>query len=544
MKNDLSIRNIASTPSDLYPHLKITNEQFPRLLATRRIEMDDAEYFGAFLPKTSVRILMGFINKVFRLRTCDIEIDGNFPVPCTEYYRKRCLAPCVSNICSKKEYDRAVGLVRLFLDDQRGLLKKAIKQIIDNSSDELDFETAAEWRDTLSEIERYWENPRWSVWLGQAVDTYEIEHTDAELNIFLVTQRGRNVIGRKVFAFRGADPLSPDEALSQIISSFYRFHLPREINIPVDIEDRKKIASELSARFGREAKIILKRTQKRVASGRALRVAHDEKELDRIRPVTSGAEMGRILRDQFSLSRAPKRVAAFDVAHISGRGFVAASSVWKNGKFSKSSYEFHFSGASSELEALAEGVRSALLDDREPRPDLIVLDGGKPQLKAVLKALDIDSEAQGIVAAVKPAGRHSEISRFLLPNGKEVSFDAADPSHSMLQLLRDDAHDLANRVHRDLRDMGHHYELAAILPGFTETERRRLIAHLGSVKKLLTADEAELEKLAGKDKAKQMIAEIKNFNSKESGPVLPFVVPIRYDAEGGNAEDLRPIATR
>ena len=336
MKNDVSIKNIASSKADLYPHLKLTNETFPRMLATRRIEDDEAEYFGAFLPKTAVRILMDFVNRVFRLRTCDIPIDGSFPVPCTEYYRKRCLAPCVSHICPQDRYMEMVGLVRLFLADERGLLRKALRKHIQDNSDELDFEEAAYWRDILEDVEKYWNNPRWNVWLDSAVDTYEYESNDAGLTIFLVTQRARSVVGRKVFTFTGGDVISPDEAIAEIISTFYRYHVPREINVSIDFENRRQMAEELSLNFGRDVKISVTRNKKRVASGRALVSAHDEKELDAIKPKLLPGEMGRILRDQFSLTCAPSTVVAFDVAHISGQGFVAASSGWTNDRFEKS----------------------------------------------------------------------------------------------------------------------------------------------------------------------------------------------------------------
>lgn len=541
MKNDLPIKNIASSQPDLYPHLKITRETFPRIFATRRIEDDDAEYFGAFLPKTATRILMDFVNKVFRMRTCDIPINGSFPVPCTQYYRKRCLAPCVTSICDAERYMEMVGLVRLFLADQRDLLRKALKNHIRDNSDELDFEEAAYWRDILDDVEKYWKNPRWDVWLDTAVDTYEYELNDAGLTIFLVTQRGRNVVGRKVFTFPGGETPSPDEAIAEIISTFYRFHLPKEISIPVDIENRKKIADDLSHRFGRTVKIVVTQNKKRVASGRALTTARDDSELDKIKPKLLPGEIARILRDQFDLDCPPRKIAAFDVAHISGQGFVAASSVWRDDDLRRGEYEFHFSSAGSELNALAEAVAKSMLEISSP--DLVVIDGGKSQLNAVQKGIDGGPQPScGIVAAVKPAGRHSAISRFLLSGGSEVLFDVDDPSHSMLQLLRDDAHDLANRVHRDLRDMGHHYELAAILPGLNEKERRRLIAKLGSVRNLLAVNETELVALAGEEKGKAIIADINAHLAREPGPILPFVVPVRFDAEGGNAEDMRPIA--
>lgn len=540
MKNDRPIANISASNVDLYPHLKITNETFPRVLATRRIGPDDAEYFGAFLPKTALRILMDLISRVFRLRSCDIPVDGSFPVPCTQYYRKRCLAPCVAEICSPEEYLSMLGLVRLFLSNDQGALKKALRQRISASSEELAFEEAAEWRDILQEVENFWANPRWNVWLDDAVDTYEFEDTDAGSTIFLATQRNRHVVGRKVFTFGGGEPLSPDEAIGRIIAGFYVCHVPREIQVPVDLEDRKRLQADLSARSGRDVKIVVRKGQRRIGSRRALIQARDESELDKVKPVLLTGELGRIIRDQFALHKAPSRIEAFDVAHISGKRFVTASSVWSFDRFATSDYHFEASDRSSETKALAKGVLDRLRRSESGQPDLIVLDGGKPQLNAVTEAMLAANFDKPVVAAVKPAGRHSAISRFLLQNGDEVPFNAGDPSHAMLQILRDDAHDLANRVHRDLRDMGHHYELAAVLPGISERERRRLIAHFGSLKKLIAADDTALTQLAGEQAAK----DIRRYQERSDEPVLPFVVPIRYDAEGGSAEDLRPIATR
>ncbi len=112
MKNDRSVVDFSESGSNLYPHIKVTSEAFPRVLATRRFEGDEADYFGAFLTKTSVRILMDFLNRVFRIRSCDIEIDGSFPVPCTQFYQRRCLGPCVENLCSRDRHADMANLVK------------------------------------------------------------------------------------------------------------------------------------------------------------------------------------------------------------------------------------------------------------------------------------------------------------------------------------------------------------------------------------------------------------------------------------------------
>src|SRR4028118_866826 len=116
----------------LYPFLKITAEEYPRVLVTRKIEADGAEYFGAFLPETGVRFLIDFLNKTFRLRNCEIEIDGQFDVPCTQFYRQRCVAPCVVSLCDQKNYNEKVELVRLFLRRERSELEKRFLRVIEN----------------------------------------------------------------------------------------------------------------------------------------------------------------------------------------------------------------------------------------------------------------------------------------------------------------------------------------------------------------------------------------------------------------------------
>lgn len=139
---------ISLTEHRLYPHLKITDEKFPRLLVTRKIENDSAEYFGAFLPETGVRFFLDFLNKIFRLRTCTLDIDGEFSVPCPQFYAKRCVAPCVESLCDEKEYAETVELLRLFLQNRRKDFEKLLLEKIETLAEVLDFETASEWRDT------------------------------------------------------------------------------------------------------------------------------------------------------------------------------------------------------------------------------------------------------------------------------------------------------------------------------------------------------------------------------------------------------------
>ncbi|MFL6375034.1 MAG: hypothetical protein ACJ73D_10230 [Pyrinomonadaceae bacterium] len=485
MKNDLTVTNIFDLASQRYPHLKLTSEAFPRVLATRRIEDDEAEYYGAMLPRTAVRILIDFINKTFKLRSCDIEIDGSFPMPCTQFYRRRCVAPCVANLCSPQRYAEIVSLARFFLQNDKRRFRAWIRGLISAASDELDFENAAVYRDILEAVERYWSQDRWQVWLNDAIDTYAIKETGAGFALYLVTHRNRGVLGRKVFRVDREDAATPDEALGQIIRSFYAVHLPKEIRVPHDFYGRKQLIEELSERFNKPAVVRIFRPG--VNAARGLNLTHDEEKIDRAKPHATPERIAGELKKKFGLPKPPLRIESFDVAHISGTGFVAASAVWDNGRFLSADYEFEISEEKSELAALAAYVESHVLASSRP-PDLVLLDGGKPQMNAVLKQLKDAPDRPPIIAAVKPRGRHSAIANFLEEEGGSHPFDIDSPAHAMLQLLRDEAHDLSNRAHRDWREMMPFYE--------------------------------------------------------REGFEHPLVVPLRFHAENGGADDLIPIDSR
>ena len=541
MKNDRAAQTIVGPDVELYPHLKITDEEYPRVLATRRIEEDGSEYYGAFLTKTSVRLLIDFINRTFRLRSCDIPIDGTFPVPCTQFYRRRCVAPCVESLCDRESYLGMVEMVRLFLANERETLVEELNTRIERAAEGLDFETAAAFRDILNAVEEYWQNTRYQVWLDDTVDTYAAEVTDDNVFVHLVTQRGRRALGRKVFTFDAG--VEPAEAVEKVIRNFYRFHLPKEIRVYQELEDRRSLATELSERFDQKAQInVVSAPHRRLYTSLALYESRDERELDAVKPHATAWEIEQELQAMFGLVHAPGHIEAFDVAHISGSGFVGASSAWIDGHFVGSEYRFHLSEQTSELAAMKETISLRLSNADRPHPDLVLADGGKAQLAAAIEAASHSSiESLAIASAVKPQGKHSEISHFLDHDGNRIDFDLTSPAHRVLRLLRDDAHELSNRVHRELRDMYHFYELASILPSINEAQRRQLLTSFGSIRKIVEADAQTFSKMFGRDTSEVIMQDLDKYDRGENKTVNTFIVPIRFDAENGDAEDLRPI---
>lgn len=526
----------------LYPHMKLTAEAFPRLLSTRKIVDDAAEYFGPFLNRSAARILVDFLNQTFRLRTCYIDIDGNFAVPCTQYYEKRCVAPCVQSLCNPEEYKESVGLARLFLRNHRDWFESEMRQLIEAAASDLDFEKAAFFRDMLQKVSDFWRDKRRQVWISDAVDTLVLKEDGPNVTVYLVTTRGRRMLGSRVFVFPAFPGVEAEQALADVIEQFYRIHVPREIRVSRNFFGRRELSRDLSQSFGRAVKIVVVRenTAPITALKALIRTKHGD-DLDNLKPLKSLPEIQQALKKMFGLARSPSRIEAFDAAHISGTSPSAAMSVWENGKFLNADYKSGLSDQKSELDTLREFVAKRFADGSTP-PDLVVIDGGTAHLKTALDAVStIPNRKFAMIGAVKPRGKHSEISHFITEDGTRIEFDVDSEAMRILQVLRDDAHELANATHRQSRDMGYYYELAGILPSLNENERQMMLVSFGSIKRILEIDEKEIREAVGDAKSLRVLRDLDNHKRGKSVKIPPLIVPIRYDDPSGAADDLRPI---
>jgi excinuclease ABC subunit C len=523
----------------LYPHLKLTRERFPRVLATRLIEDDGAEYFGAFLNRTSARILMDFVNRTFRLRSCEIPIDGSFNYPCTMYYKRRCAAPCVAELCDKGEYAERVKWVQLFLRNDRELLRELFRRKIESAADELDFEAASKLRDRVQEIEDYWENTRVSPWTENTSDTFEVRHSTAGVDIFLVSQRSRRVLGERVFSFPEVTAADVGDALADVIEQFYRFHVPKEIRVSIDFEKRKQVQKKLLEKFGRKVPISLV-TEKNRKISTEVAVFKSTTELDLGRSIErpSVTEILKELGKLFDISQVPNRISAVDVSHISGTNQVAAGIGWEDGRSVRAAPEYLLTNMTSEPAALAELVAERYSNHN--RDEIVLVDGGISQMNAAASVLPSGSGVV-LIGVVKPQGEHSEVSHFLTANGRRIEFDPTSAAMNLLKRLRDEAHEFANAVHRETRDYAPFYEMANILPSLTEPERQLLLRGMGSSARVGKASTAQIENILGPERAGLAVRDILRHREGRHPKIKPLVVPIRFQDENGAADDLRLI---
>lgn len=517
----------------LYPHLKITHETYPRLLATRKILDKKDEYFGAFLPVTSLRVWLYHLNKTFGLRSCDLALDGNFPQPCALYFTKKCVAPCVKALCSLDEYLEHVEALRLFLGDDRSAYENLIVGKIEAFAENLEFEKAAHWRDIWERSQMLAGNKRFDIRVDRAVDTYSILETADSLVVYLVTSRGRRLIGNKEFIFGKTGENTPEDVMEKILTGFYQFHAPREIRLPFPCKNRSALRRSFFERFGRDVRITVHSDELNdIAESRLKRTQVDfalEKIGDDVAPGHIAGELKRI----FGLRKKPKRIEAFDVAHISNLDFVAASCVWEDGEIHPDRMRFRVVEAGGEPQAMALGVMERLMIP--PAPDLILIDGGKGQLSAVVDAMKNAGVMEvPVISAAKPPGKHRDIAYFLNPDGVRTDFVPGDRAHELLRELRDEAHQNANELHRQHRENKYIFEDVNITLLLSETERKTLLKKFGSIKAIGEADVDGLAAEIGPEKAGKVL------QAAGSPPALPLVIT-RLNELGGAAGDLRPI---
>jgi excinuclease ABC subunit C len=512
--------NVLLKDDKQYPHLKLTiSEAFPRVMITRRIQRDGSLYFGPFLPASLARRTIDLINRTFQLRTCDIEIDGKLPRPCLEYHIKRCLGPCVKDLCKPDEYAEAVRDVRMFLEGRNKELADEYGRRMERASDEMRFEMAAKYRDLRKTVLAVSEQQKMAVTQDLDVDIFGFYREGSRLALQLFTMREGKIVGRREFFWEDLaedDSFDPSAFLSDVLTQYYSTdYVPREVHVPVDFEDRELLEKALRERKGRRVRILdPQRGQKREMIELVEKNAQIAFE-QRFRVLKP--DMERVLeelQEVLELPRFPARIESFDVSNISGAENVAAMVVCENGKMNRQEYR-KFKIKSVEGANDPASMREAVfrryrrqLEEANPLPDLVMIDGGKAQLGAAASAMrELDLEAIPMMGVVKPPRRHNEVSHLLL-KGREnepVYLDSHSPVLRLIQMIRDETHRSAVTYHRKRRELRDFTSELTAIPGVGERRKNSLLRNLGSISKVAEASVEQLSPFVGRKTAEDIV---------------------------------------
>jgi excinuclease ABC subunit C len=502
--------NIFLKDDKQYPHLKITREAFPKVVITRKIQKDGAAYFGPFLPANLARKTLDLINRTFQLRTCEIEIDGKLPRPCLEYHLKRCLAPCVKNLCNADDYAQAASDVKLLLEGKDTELAGELERRMWHFAENERYELAAKFRDLRQTVLALGEKQKMASSPDRDVDIFGFYREKQRLALQLFTMREGRIVGRREFFWEDIDDdtFDPSWFLGEVLSQYYTTdYVPLEIHVPNDFDDRATLEQLLTERRGRRVHIYdPKRGSKREMISLVetnAKVAFEQ----RFRVLK--ADLERVLEELqeiLELPRFPARIESFDISNISGAENVAGLVVFENGKPNRANYrrlKIKTVEGANDFASMQEAVLRTYrrrLDEQKPLPDLIFIDGGKGQISSAAAALgELDLEALPIVGLVKPPRRHNEISH-LLPHGREhqaVPFDANSAAMRFVQQIRDETHKTAVEYHRKRREIRDFTSELTAIAGVGETRKMKLLRKFGSIEKIAQKTVEELKPVVG-----------------------------------------------
>lgn len=503
--------NVMLKDDKQYPHLKMTNETFPKVVITRKVVKDGANYYGPMLPASLARRTLDLVNKAFQLRTCDLEIDGRLPRPCLEYHLKRCLGPCVKGLCTQDEYLEAARDVKALLEGKNKELATDLERRMWHFSEEGQYELAAKYRDLHRAVVALGEQQKMAYTAELDIDIFGFHREGPRLALQLFTMREGRIVGRREFFWEDLpedEGFNASEFLGEILTQYYSTdYVPREIHVPNDFADRKTLEQLLTERRGKKVQICIPKIgEKRNMIGLVennARIAFDQ----RFRVLKPDSQkVLEELQEMLELSYFPQRIESFDISNISGSENVAGIVVFENGKPARSAYRrfiIKSVDGANDFASMHEAVfrrYKRILNESGQLPELIFIDGGKGQLSAAAAAMrDLDLEQIMLVGLVKPAKRHKEISHLLI-RGREdrpIPFDRNSLAFRLILQIREETHKTAIEFHRKRREKRDFTSELSEIPGVGEKRKMKLLRNFGSIERIAKATVEEMKPLVG-----------------------------------------------
>jgi excinuclease ABC subunit C len=519
--------NILLRDDKSYPYLQLTtSEAFPRILVARRVEKGGDFYAGPFLPAKLARRTMSLAHRLFGIRSCNEVITGGRGRPCLEYDIKRCIAPCVREICSHDRYAAAVDNARLLLEGRTGELADTLQAGMTDAAAAERYEEAAQLRDALRTVQtlRDREQKVATPGLGDR-DVFGLKVGPSGGAIQLFAMRGGRVVERVELAVEPGAAHGDADVLQAALQQYYEERVPpAEIHLPAEVEDADALQAWLSARAGRRVRVAVpQRGDKRALVELATRNA-ELSYRTRFNEVTAAHfEALETLRAALGLPAIPRRIDCFDVSTIQGSETVASMVVCEDGRMKKSEYRrFRIRGTGDRGSGIGgRGVRGrgAVADDfaamREvvqrryrkvmeeggPFPDLILIDGGAGQVSAAYDAL----ESIGLGSLVAAGIAKREELLFTRDRAEPIALAEDDPALLLVERIRDEAHRFAVTFHRKARTLRDLRSELDGVPGIGPRRRRALLSAFGSLAGVRRATREELGAVVGSKAAAAVI---------------------------------------
>jgi excinuclease ABC subunit C len=494
--------NVRLKDDKAYPYLKIDlSNHWPILSVTRLREKDNARYFGPFASADALRKTLKTTRRIFPLRSCKKIITGKEIKPCLDYHIHRCLGPCI-NAVSKEDYEKVLHQVIMFLEGKQDMVLLDLNKAMEAASSSLEFEKAATIRDQIKAIQHIGESQKAAVSTNGEQDVIAFVQANdiAYVEIFFV--RNNMLTGRDHRILEGIYGDEPSHIITSFIKQYYisASFIPVSIIAQYPLEDEPNIVEWLSYLRGSKVKFhIPQKGVKKVLLDLVTENAQRSFELYQVKksPDINSIITLEELKQRLGLSKIPLKIEGYDISNIRGNIAVGSMVVFENGMPKRTQYR-HFRvrsvSHSNDCAMIQEIIRrrfqnlNAKEDKWSSTPDLVLVDGGKGQLKSAKMVM----REQGLhhVPLVSLAKQKEEV---FVP-GKLEAIDI--PSNSaalhLLQRVRDEAHRFALQHHRKLRQKKGTTSVLSNVPGIGPKRRNALLVKFGSLERIKNATNDEL----------------------------------------------------
>ncbi|MCR4924209.1 MAG: excinuclease ABC subunit UvrC [Lachnospiraceae bacterium] len=502
-----------------YPYIKITsNEEYPRISMVRQVKKDNARYFGPFTSSYAVKDTIEFLQRVYNIRPCNKRIDDKGSRDndtCLYYHMHRCPAPC-AGLADKELYSEKVKGVINFLSGNYKPLVNELKSKMEKASEEMDYEKAMEYRDLIKSVSQITQKQRITDSDGDDRDVIALARDKESVIIQVFYIRGGKIIGREHHYMDNTLEAESKDIIRDFILQFYAGtpYIPRELLLPLPIEDKEVIEELLSEKRGsrvhllvpikgkkeklvelaeRNAEIVLRQDIEKVKSEEA-------RTRGAVREIEELLELSGIVR-----------MEAYDISNISGYDSVGSMVVYENGKPKKNDYrKFKIKTVegpndyASMSEVLTRRFSHGLKEEEEGKsygrfnrfPDLIMMDGGKGQVHIameVLSSLKLDIPVCGMVKD------DNHRTRGLYYNDLEIPIEKNSEGFKLITRIQDEAHRFAIEFHRSLRSSGQVHSILDDIEGVGIKRRRALMHYFESIEDIKKAEVEELKKVPSMD---------------------------------------------
>ena len=495
-----------------FPYVKVTaGKACPGIYFSRRVEDDGSRYFGPFSPAHRARSSIHLVNKHFLVRGCEDAVFRNRKRPCLEYELKLCSAPCVKYI-PEEDYRENVDNACLFLEGRMPELARTLKARMERAAGEEDFEEAARWRDLLRTIEDYRDRPGTISVALEDQDAVGLARDESRAAVYVFFMRKgkiRNSAARLIEAPSGV----PDaDILGEFLSVFYKDN-EAQPRLLLPVRPAKMTGLQTLLGWAKVRVLVPRGGKNRKLVDMAVRnaEAYLREQTKDIRPLEK-------LKAVLGLPGVPRWIEGFDISNTGGEESVGSLIVFRDGRPNKDGYRKYLirtvegSNDVASLEEVITRRYRRVLDQKGPLPDLIMVDGGKPQLGAAQKAL----AGLGISGVPHVSIAKTEES-LVTPEARDgIRLERTSAALKLIQVIRDETHRFAIAFHRGRRSKRSFASRLDGITGVGPKKKAALLARYESLDAIRRAPREELEKLVGAAAAAAVLKRLEEEFYKEN----------------------------